>query len=530
MPYDVADTGSLTRTASVRIPNEEYQQDVDKALRKLAGRVKIRGFRKGKVPMGVLRQKYGDSVQQDVIQSLVDTYVNKIVSEAENVLFIDQPRVTKFQENDVALEFEVAFEVRPDVDPIGYLGIAVEKPKIEVDTADLDAELEKMRQKFSTLEPIELRTSITEGDVVTFDFEALNREDDEAIADFEGTDAQVTIGEGNALPGMEDALIGAAFDATVTATVTPGSNYQVEKLRDKSFDVELRIKSVKQRILPALDDEFAADTGEAETLLELRGKVREQLAHKQEHAAGHYAENDMMERLLDQNNFELPPLFVRQQIDNKINQQLQQLGQQGIDIKDLNLDVDGIREQLRDETEDQLRAEFLLLAVAQKENLQVTDEDMTNFFQHQSMHMNAPADQIRRFYQQDRQRWQQAAGSALLEKTVNYLLAEADIKEIEWPSEEEQQAKADARAKKVEAKKAKADAKKPAKAKAESKKDAPAEDAEPKAAAPASADAAEALEAMKVDELKDLLREHDLPVSGKKVELIERLVEAGVKP
>lgn len=527
MPYEVEESGSLTRTASVTIPNDEYQTNVDKALRKLAGRVKIRGFRKGKVPLTVLRQKYGDSVQQDVIQEIVNRYVDEIVKGAENVLFVDQPRVTKFQENGVGLEFEVAFEVRPDVDPIGYLGLAVEKPKIEIENDDVDAELEGMRRQFSSLEPIELRTAIAEGDVVTFDFEALGRDEDEDLADFEGTDAQITIGEANALPGMEDALLGQAFDATVVATVEPADNYQIEKLRGKKFDVQITVKSVKARVLPELDDDFAADTGEAQTLLELRQKVKEQLAHQQEHSAGHYAENDLMERLLDQNDFDLPPLFVRQQIDNKINQQLRQLTQQGMDLKNLNLDVDKIREDLREETEDQLRAEFLLLAIAEKEQLQINDEDMEAFFQHQSMHMNAPADQIKRFYQQDRNRWQQAAGSALLEKTVNFLLEKADIKEIEWPSEEEQKAKAEAKKAKSEKK-----ADKPKKEKPKAKKeDKPAKaKSEKTEAKSAGGDPTAALNKLKVDQLKDLLRDNDLPVSGKKSELVERLVEAGVSP
>lgn len=531
MPYDVAETGSLTRKASVSIPHEEYQKDVDKALRKLAGRVKIRGFRKGKVPMDVLRQRYTDAVQQEVMQDVVNRYVDTIVKDAENVLFIDQPRVTRFNENGVGLAFEVAFELRPMVDPIGYLGVTIERPRIEVDPADIDKELEALREQFSSLEPIELRTTIKDGDVVTFDFEAVDK-DDEELAKFKGEDAQLTLGDGKALAGMEEALRGAAFDATVTASITIPENYQVENLRGRTFDVELRIKSVKQRVLPELDDEFAADTGEAQTLLELRGKIRERLAHQQEHSAGHFAENDLMERLLDQNDFDLPPLFVRQQIDNKINQQLRQLQQQGLDLKNLNLNYDDIREGLRYETEEQLRAEFLLIAIAEKEQLQVTDEDMNRFFTHQAMHANATPEQVKRFYQQDRNRWQQAAGSALLEKTITFLLDKADVKEIDWPSEEEQQARAEARKERVGGKAPKAE--KPAKPKAEKKSksakkaEAAAEEA-PAAAAEPAVDPAEAFASMKVDELKELLKQNDLPVTGKKAELIDRLVEAGVK-
>lgn len=554
MPYSVEETGNLSRTASVTIPKTEYQQDVDKALRKLAGRVKMRGFRKGKVPMGVLRKKYGDSVQQDVIESVVNRYVDKIVKETENVLHVDQPRVTRFNEDGVGLEFEVEFEVRPDVDPIGYKGIAIEKPKVEIDSDAISEEMERIRKQFSTLEPIELREKIKEGDVVTFDFRALD-EDDEALADFKGEDAQITIGDGNALPGMEEAMVGAKFDATITTKVTPGPQYQVDELRDKEFEVELTIKSVKQRMLPELDDDFAADTGEAETLLELRGKIRESLEQQKEHQAGHFAENELIEALIDQHDFDLPPAFVRRQIDSKINQQFKQLQEQGLDIQNMDIDLEDIRENLREETEDQLRAEFLLLAIAEKEGLEVNDQDLQNYISHQAMHSNIPPQQLVRWYQEDPKRVQQAAGSALLEKTVNYLLSEAEIEEIEWPSDEEQQKRDEAKEKKKaarakksaksakpakkadKAEKADKPEKKEAAAKTEEDKPAPkggVPKTKPKtdqpAAAPDSNDAREAFSAKTVDELKDYLRDHDLKVSGKKAELIDRLVEAGVNP
>jgi trigger factor len=526
MPYTVEETGNLTRTAQVTVPNAEYQKDVNKALRKLAGRVKIRGFRKGKIPMSVLRKRYGDSVQRDVIESLVNKYVDQIVEETDDILHVDQPRVTGFQEgDDVGLAFEIDFELRPDVDPIGYLGVKVDKPKAEIDTEAIDEQLEQMRKQFSTLEPIELRKTIKEGDVVTFDFRATDEEDPE-LEDFQGEGAQVTIGEGNALPGIEEALTGAEFDASVTTMVTPGDNFQVEELRNKEFELQIDVKSVKQRVLPELDDDFAQDTGEAETLLELRQKVRESLAEQQEHEALHYAENELIDQLLEQHEFDIPPAFLQRQIDSKINQQLRQLQQQGLDVENLGLDMDELRDQLRDETSNQLRAEFLLMAIAEKENLEVDNDDLQAFFMHQAQHSGVSPQQLMQYYQADQNRLQQAAGSALLEKTVKFLLDEADFNEIDWPTEEE-----------LEAKAAEAASKKAEKATKEAVKEADEEAAEQLSEAEsvaavegATEDHREAFESLTVSELKDLLRDADLKVSGRKAELVDRLLDAGVTP
>lgn len=528
MPYTVEETGNLTRTAQVTVPNEEYQKDVNQALRKLAGRVKIRGFRKGKIPMSVLRKRYGDSVQRDVIESLVSKYVDQIVENTDNILHVDQPRVTGFQDDtDVGLAFEIDFEIRPDVDPIGYLGLEVEKPSTEIETEQIDEQLEQMRKQFSTLEPIELRTSIKEGDVVTFDFHATDEEDPD-LEDFKGEGAQVTIGEGNSLPGIEDALEGAGFDAELTTMVTPGDNFQVEELRNREFELAITVKAVKRRVLPELNDDFAQDTGEAETLLELRQKVRESLVEQQEHQALHFAENELVDKLLDRHDFEIPPAFLRRQIDNKINQQLQQLQQQGIDVQDLDLDVEHLREGLREETESQLRAEFLLLAIADKEGLEVTNEDLQNYFAHQAQHSGVSPQQLMQYYQADQNRLQQAAGSALLEKTVNFLLDEAEFDEIEWPSEEEMQARAEEKAA-AKAKEVTKEAVKEADGEA-AEQIAETESVEAVEEPEAQADHREAFESLTVADLKDILRDADLKVSGKKAELVDRLLEAGVTP
>jgi len=305
----------------------------------------------------------------------------------------------------------------------------------------------------------------------------------------------------------------------------------------------MTVKSVKKRVLPELDDDFAADTGEAETLLELRQKLKEGLESQAEHQAGHFAENELVEQLLDMHDFDLPEAFVNRQIDNKIRQQLQQLQQQGMNPQDLDLDFESLRDGLREETEDQLRTEFVLIAIAEKEGLQVDDQDLQNYIAHQAMHSQVSPQQLAQWYQQDRNRLQQAAGSALLEKTVGFLLEKADIQEIEWPEEEEHEAKSQARREKRAARSKKAD--KPKKQAKTPKKEAKKEEPKAKkaggtpatkaktdqpAAAPNGAEAKEAFSAKTVDELKDYLRDNDLKVSGKKADLIDRLVEAGVTP
>ena len=511
MPYTLEETGAHARTAHVDIPKEDIDARVDRELRKLAGRVKIRGFRKGKVPMSVMRKRYADSVVQDVINELVNGAINDIVSEVEDVLYVDQPQVREGSSPETGVSFDVTVEVRPDIDPIGYLGLAVERPRVEVSTEDIDSELEQMRKHFSSLEPIPMRTTIKEGDVVTMDVEPADADSD--FEELRADDLQWTVEQGTtALDGLVEALIGKGFTDEFTTKVTIADNFPIEERRGEQVDINVTVKSVKHRVLPDLDDEFAADTGEAETLLELRQKVRQALEAQQEHAAGHLAENDLLERLVGANDFDLPERFVTQQIDNRIRGQLQRMAQQGMQMPQ-NLDVESLRSQLREETEEQLRAEFLLIAIAQKENVQVEEDDLKSYFGHLAMHSNSTPEQVARHYLSDNNRRQQAMGGALIEKTVRFLLDKADIKEVDWPEEDAHDHEPQA---------------KPAKKESKAKKGKQAK-ATPKAEA-SSGGSADDFKALKVDELKELLKANDLPVSGKKADLIDRLVEAGVSP
>lgn len=515
MPYQVQETDSLSRSANVTIPNAEFEQTVAKELRKLSKRVKVRGFRKGKTPLNVMRKQYGPAVQQDVVENLVRKYIDEIVKESDNVIFIDQPNVTSFGVAGTELVFDFIFELRPDLDPIGYLGMEVGKPKIEVSSDEIEKQIELLRDQMAVLEPIEKRTKIEEGDVVTFDFKAVD--DDEALKEFNGKDAQVIIGDERTSKGINKALKGAKFDTTVIAQIDATEDFPVE-IDAETFELELKISAVKKRVLPEVDDDFAVETGaDVKTVAELKTKIEESLEEQKEHSASHIAQDDLMDKLLDQNKIDLPPKFLEQQVANGIQNKFQQMQQQGQNFADF--DFEAFQDDVREESEERLRAEFLLLAIADKESLKLENEDIQKYYVHQARHAGVTPQQFAQYIQQDPNRQQGMAVSALLEKTLNHLLAEATLKEVKWPDPAEEAAK---KAKKKKAKK-----------KAAPKKAAPkaaAKKAAPKKAAKAEEKSSDAvdLNALKAAELKALCKENDLKQSGKKAELIERLKEAGV--
>ena len=436
MPYELEETGELTRTATVTVPQEDFEKRINKALRKLSKNVNLKGFRKGKVPLPVMRQRYGAAVTRDVVEEIVNDNINELLDDVDNVLYLGTPQVTQVPTGEEAeLIFSVDLELRPEIDPIGFLGMDVEKPKVEIGGDDIDEYLESLRQEHADKQPVVTREVIASGDIVTVDFKALS--DHPELEQMKGEDVEIEIGSGQALPGIDEALEGADLDATVESEIELGEDFPVEELRGTDVPIQLDVKKVERRVLPEIDDDFALKTGEGETLLELRGNIRKKLEEAREEEARRHATESMIDSLLEKHDFELPPQFLDQQLERTAKQRLQMLSGQGLDLDELGIDIGAFKEQMAEDVTRQIKTEFLLVEIARKEKIEVNEEDLLNFFEGQAERMGVPVQQYMAFVGQNQDAMRQANATVLLEKTKSHLLDEATITDVEWPEEEE---------------------------------------------------------------------------------------------
>lgn len=432
MPYQVEKTGELSCVASVVVPAEDFRRSYNKALKELSGRVKLAGFRKGKIPLSVMKKNYGGAVLSDVIDELVNQSVQSLLDETEDVIFLAQPEVKVLPTEETGFEFTVAFELKPQVDPVGYMGLEVGKPEVTLEEGALEARIEELRKEHASLEPVEGREIIEEGDTVVLDFKAIG--DEEALKSLSGEGVSIVVGSAQALSGIEEALKGAKFSGVTTAKITLNEEFPVEELRGREVELELDVKEVKREVLPAVDDEFAKDTGLGEDVAGLKAALEEQLKGQKEEEAKRIAEENLIDVLLGQHSFDLPQRFVEQQIMQTINNQLNQLKQQGIDPAMLGLNYQTLIEDMRPSRERQLRTEFVLMAIADKEKVEVGEDDFKAFVQEQAPRMGGTAQQYERFLRQDQNRMMQVLGSIRLQKTLDLLFKEAAFVAIEWPS------------------------------------------------------------------------------------------------
>jgi len=444
MPHELEETGDLTRTAHITVASEEFESRVEDALREVADDVDISGFREGNVPFSMIKQRYGSQVRPKVIENLIRENIQEVAREfEERLLHVGETQVENVPDDGGDLEFAVDLELRPDLDPVGYLGLPVEKPEPELSADEIDARLEEMREQFATLEPIEIRDEIREGDIVTFDLEPTS--DDEALQALTGEGIETEVGSGQVFPAIEEGLDGAELQSTVEVEFDAGEEFPFQELRGRQITLQIDIKTAKQKVLPELDDEFAKDTGEVETLLELRSQIREELEEQKEHRAEHLAQDNLVDTLIEQNDFDLPPNFLDQQVEQQLDRQAEMFEQQGLDPEQIGAHSDKFVEETRQNVARNMKEEFLLLAIAEKEGLEVEQEDMDAFFEHQAQHEDQfSADQLRQVMRQNEDQWENVKYQAQLEKTKEFLLDEAEIETVAWPDQEHPGAAAEA--------------------------------------------------------------------------------------
>jgi trigger factor len=434
MSHEIEETGELTREAHVTITPGDLERETNKRLKELSKEVKLKGFRKGKVPLSVMRKRYGAGIQQEVFEETLQGAIDEIVEEQEGgVLHLELEELPEIEAGET-MEFTVYFELAPDVDPIGYLGLEVERPTPEIGDEMVDEQLEQMRREHSTLEPIALRTSIAEGDVVNLDLRALG--EGEELEKLEASDLEVEVGSGQLLPGIEESLVGLGFDALETVEISLPEEFGVESLRGRDVELELSINTVKKRVLPQLDDEFALDTGEAQTLLELRSKIRDSLAAQLDGYADQMAQQNILDKLLEQNDPSIPPRFLDSLVERELENRLERAEQQGQDPEEVEATFEEERDELREEIRESVKVDFLLRAIAREEGIEVDEQDMQSYFDSLGAQYGISGAQFAQIIQQDRESVQRHVGNATLQKTLQYLLSEANIEETEWPSGE----------------------------------------------------------------------------------------------
>jgi trigger factor len=377
MKISVETTSPVERKLTIEVPPERVHTELDRAYLQLGRRVKLRGFRPGHVPRGVLERNFKAEVEGEVVEKLVQaTFVE--AAKAEGLEAVAPPHVSLDGALTVgaAFRYSATVEVKPKVVAREYRGLTVTRRAVAVGDPEVEAELAKLQESYAQLVPVEGREVAQEGDYAVIDHEG-------SIdgLPFEGGAAQgvtVRAAQGKIEEGFLPALVGKAIGQTAEFDEVLPGDHRNEALRGKTARMKVVLKALKARRLAPLDDELAKQVGVEgiETLEQLRARIRTDLTRRETRRSESDLRDALLKAALARNEFEVPPSMVERAIDGMLEGTMERFSRMGVDVRQLDLDVARLRADLREQALLQVRGSLLLEAVAEAEKLEPTEGDL----------------------------------------------------------------------------------------------------------------------------------------------------------
>jgi len=367
------------REIELEIPAENVQKATEKVARDIARIARIPGFRPGKAPVTLVRRRFAEDIQGEVIQSLVPEYLEKALDE-KNLVPVTRPEVDKveFKEGE-PLRFRAVFEVLPEFELGDYKNIQVQVDEIEIGDAQVDKALEEVRERAATFVPVEERAA-QDGDYALIKLIGTPAGGDPVQAD----NIMCHLGAEETLASFTENLRGAKPGETRQFEAKYPDDYPDAKLAGKTYNYSVEVQGIKEKKLPELNDEFAKDAaggqgtegGGVATLDELRKKIRENLEAAKEQQQTAQAREKILAEIVKQHDFPVPEALIEAQMDTRLERVVRSLAAQGVDPRAVDVDWVSLRRRQRERAVDDVKAELLLDRIATAENIDATDEDV----------------------------------------------------------------------------------------------------------------------------------------------------------
>ena len=382
---------------TIEVSAEELDKAMEKAYQKQKSRISLPGFRKGKAPRKMIESMYGKGVfMEDAVNSLVPQEYSKAIADCD-LEIVSQPEINVTQmEPGKALIFTADVATKPEVTLGDYKGVEVPKTEIAVTDEEVDAEVKKEQDKNSRTVVVEDRAAAN-GDIATIDFEGFV--DGVAFDGGKGSDYALTLGSGTFIPGFEDQLVGANTGDHVEVKVTFPEEYQAKELAGKEAVFQCDVKKIETKEVPELDDEFAKDVSEFDTLAEYKEDVKKNLTEKKEKEARTAKENAAVDKAIENAQMDIPDLMIQTQCRQMMDDFARRMQQQGLSMDQYfqftGQSMDKMMEDMKPQALKRIQTRLVLEKIAETENTQPSEEEITEEIQKMADAYKMEADKIR---------------------------------------------------------------------------------------------------------------------------------------
>lgn len=376
MKTEFTDVSATQKTITIEIPVDIVDAEINRVAKGYTKQARIPGFRPGKVPTNLVKQRFKEQILHDVAHGLIPRAVDEAL-QARGIEPVDTPNI-----RDVALEegqpltFKANIETVPPFDVGDLSTIAVTRHSTEVTDETVEKTLQNLRQRGAKFEPVENR-GVEDGDTVVLDIERRDAEGGgpERAPD-RHQDVSLELGSPANPPGFDAQLLGLRSGETKTFTIHFPEDYTVKEMANTDVEYTVTVKDIRRKVLPELDDEFAKDLGAFESLAALRERVRDDLQQESEEHARQHLRTDILKQLSDRVTFDLPPSLVEREMDRRIEEFASRLMQQNVDPRQAGIDWGQFRESQRDPARASVASALALDEIARREGLTVSAEDI----------------------------------------------------------------------------------------------------------------------------------------------------------
>jgi trigger factor len=426
MKADIIDVTETRRDLTIEVPTDVVAEAIGHAAAKLGRSAKIPGFRPGKVPAAVIRQRFKPQIMQDVAEHLVAKAVGDALVE-KGVEPIATPDIKDLVlEEGKPLTFKASFDVVPGFDPGDLATIQATQPAVAIDEDAVTQSLDRLRERHARYDAVETG-GVEAGHTVVVSLERQGTDKDGKRGEVDKHETvNIELGAPSNPPGFDEQMLGLTPGATKSFTITYPADYAIPELAGGTVDYTVTLKEIKKRVVPALDDEFAKDMGEFASLDALRARVRHDLEHEAQHAAERQLRQDVMKQLATRVPFAVPESLVEREIDRRLEDFARRLMEQRIDPRQANIDWAAFRDAQRTPATEAVASAIVLDEIAKRDQISVTDEELDAELQRYADQTGHTLASIKARLQKDGELGRVAAGLRR-EKTVAHVLSQAAI-------------------------------------------------------------------------------------------------------
>ena len=371
MKTEFQDVSETQKNITIEIPSDIVDAEIDRVAKDYSKQARLPGFRPGKVPSNIIKQRFREQIHHDVMHDLIPRAVEEALQERgiEPVTTPDIKDVS-LREGE-PLKFTAAIETVPPFDPGDLSSITLRRPSSAVADAAVEQTLERFRERAAKYEPVEGRP-VADGDTAVLE---IDRTDPDGKIDHHDN-VSVELGASGNPPGFDQNLIGLGVGDEKTFVVHFPADYAVTDMANTDVTYKVKVKEVRRKVLPELDDEFAKDVGDFESLAALRTRVRGDMEAEAEHQAKQQVRTDLLKALAERITFELPASLVDREIDRRLEEFVRRLMDQNVDPRKAGIDWGQFREAQREPARNSVASALVLDELARRENLTVSSEDV----------------------------------------------------------------------------------------------------------------------------------------------------------